>query len=129
VVAFVVYDALRSYPLRDRYPGGCGVGWYDDIGDDGVINWCDKKPRAYLLSFKDRAKLSDADRAAWWRTLERYVKRFLELYHVRVREDPERRRDPWWAEDPDLRELWKRLSITASRRSAVTKTGEEPRNA
>lgn len=110
-VAFLLYDALRSYPLRARYPGACGIGWYREVNESGKISWCDKGPQAHFIKFKDKEKVSETQRVAWWQALERYTSRFTDLHETHRDSQP----SVWWADDPALREAWKQLDITSCR--------------
>ncbi len=118
-LAFLLYDALRPFPLRDRYPGACGVGWYRSISPDGRIEWCDRQPPAEIISFAPLEAAGNDFVQVWWDRLEQYVRVF-----VVMRE--EHRRDeqayPWWGEARQLDEIWASLGIR-SRRVSIRQDG------
>jgi hypothetical protein len=119
-VAFLLYDALRSYPLRERYPGACGVGWYRSISEDGKIEWCENAPRAHVIRFPDAATISEGEIEKWWRSLERYTSRFIEI-NAGFRENNRPREIwSWWSENGEMRKLWSDLRIHSWRAAHLT---------
>ena len=119
-VAFLLYDALRSYPLKERYPGACGVGWYRSISEDGKIEWCEKAPRAHVIRFRDAATISQREIEEWWRSLERYVSRFIEINAEYQKNNRSREILSWWSDNREVRELWRGLQIHSWRAAHLT---------
>ena len=113
-MAFSLYAALRPFPLVQRYPGNCLVGWYDEITPSGEITWCDGHPPPASLEYDPPP--SEDYIVEWWHSLEA----FLELYEqlsgeFRDHESLSLR----WFENEKLQKLWRALTERASSRRHV----------
>lgn len=110
-VAFNLFAALRPFPLVQRYPGNCLVGWYDRIAPTGEIAWCDGHPPSVSLEYEPPP--SEDYIIEWWRTLECFV----ELYDALSGESQERfHKDNSlrWYENEKLDGFWRLITSKAS---------------
>lgn len=111
-LAFRLYETLRPFPLIERYPGACLVGWYRQVEKTGLVKWCDEAPDPFYVQFPHPESVAGI--VNWWNNLERYVEQFDSL--VNERQQPARHSEdmPWWLRDERLWQLWRPIAHGAA---------------
>jgi hypothetical protein len=117
-LAFHLYEALRPFPLVERYPGACLIGWYRQVDPSGSIEWCDQVPPPFVVRFTPPGSRNQVE--DWWNNLEDLIAR-LEVLLSTDELDTEERAFRW-PEDETLSRVWRSFVAGAAawkRREAV----------
>ena len=117
-LAFRLYDALRPFPLLERYPGACLIGWYREIDSSGSITWCADAPLPFGVRFS--APTASNEVLDWWNNLDALIKR-LDAFFEKGQEAAAVQPVPRWSDDEHLAKLWRTLMNDATlwRRNAA----------
>ena len=69
LIVTAMYQAMRSYTPKQRYPGGCTYGWWHHVDTSGTLQWCGANTPLTRIDFGHPPASTDA----WWRALTEYV--------------------------------------------------------